>query len=100
MITFCKDINCPASQDLAAFQKGETSLREKNEIQHHLELCEFCAAEIELYHRFPQNEEPVVASVDIPLPLFQLAEALLGNRHKKFSVLNGLVNESEEYSKI
>lgn len=99
MITFCKDVSCPASQDLVAFQKGETSFRENADIQRHLESCEFCAAEIELYAHFPQSEESI-ASVDIPLPLFQLAEALLGNRNKKFSLLNSLANESEEFSKV
>ena len=46
---------------------------------------------------FPQSEE-YVASVDIPLPLYQLAEALLGNGQKKFSLLNKLLNESEGLS--
>ncbi len=97
MITFCKSVNCPASQDLLAFQKGETSLGENAEIARHLESCEFCAAEIEFYSHFPQSEE-MVASVDIPLPLYQLAEALLGSGQKKFSLLNKLLNENEGLS--
>lgn len=97
MITFCKNVNCPASQALLAFQKGETQWQENVEIQRHLELCEFCTAEIEFYEHFPQSEE-TVAAVDIPLPLYQLAEALLSNRRKKFSLLNKLFNESEELS--
>jgi hypothetical protein len=94
MIPFCKNVQCPASQDLLAFQKGETSLRENEEIRQHLGSCEFCAAEFELYQHFPQSEE-AVTSTEIPLPLFQLAEALLGSRRKKFSLLNKLLNENK-----
>ena len=97
MITFYKSVNCPASQDLLAFQKGETSTRENVQIGQHLEVCEFCAAEIEFYSHFPQNEE-LVPSVEIPLPLYQLAEALLSNGQKKFSLLNQLLNENEGLS--
>lgn len=97
MITFCKSVNCPASQDLLAFQKGETSLGENSDIARHLESCEFCAAEVEFYSHFPQSEE-MIASVDIPPPLYQLAEALLGSSKKKFSLLNKLLNENEGLS--
>ena len=97
MITFYKSVNCPASQDLLAFQKGETTRLENDDIARHLSACEFCAAEVEFYVHFPQSEE-YVATVDIPLPLFQLAEALLGNGKKKFSLLNKLLNESEGLS--
>lgn len=97
MIAFNKDVNCPASQDLLAFQKGETSIAENKEILRHLESCEFCAAEIEFYAHVSPAEE-TIASVDIPRPLFELAEALLSNGQKKFSLLNKLLNENEELS--
>lgn len=97
MITFYKNVNCPASQDLLAFQKGETFGKESEHILCHLDLCEFCAAEVEFYAHVPQSEEPV-AIVDIPLPLFQLAEALLSNGQKKFSLLNKMLNENEGLS--
>ena len=97
MITFCKNANCPASQDLLAFQKGETSYKENSAIAPHLDSCEFCAAEIEFYAHVPQSEENI-ASVDIPLPLYQLAEALLASGQKKFSLLNKLLNENEGLS--
>lgn len=97
MIAFNKNVNCPASQDLLAFQKGETTLAENSEILRHLESCEFCAAEVEFYAHVALSEESV-ASVDIPLPLYQLAEALLSSGQKKFSMLNKLLNENEELS--
>jgi hypothetical protein len=93
MIAFNKNANCPASQDLLAFQKGETTLAENTEILRHLESCEFCAAEIDFYTHVALNEE-TVASVEIPLPLFQLAEALLSSGQKKFSMLNKLLNKA------
>lgn len=97
MIAFNKNVNCPASQDILAFQKGETSLAENKEILRHLESCEFCAAEVEFYAHVSPAEE-YIASEDIPLPLYQLAEALLSNGPRKFSLLNRLLNENEELS--
>lgn len=94
MITFCKNANCPASQDLLAFQKGEATTKESDTIKTHLKSCEFCAAEMEFYKHFPQNEENVV-SVEIPLPLFQLAEALLKKRQQDISLLNKLLANTE-----
>lgn len=94
MIAFYKSACCPASQDLLAFEKGEVFKNESDEINRHLESCEFCTAEIEFYAHFPQCEE-IVASAEIPPPLYQLAEALLTNRHKEYSLLNKLLNENE-----
>ena len=94
MVTFCKDVNCPSSQELLAFQGGETLSKDGRKIERHLAVCEFCAAEIEFYSHYPQSEE-AVAKVEIPMPLLELAEALLGNKHKDFSTLNRLLCENE-----
>lgn len=94
MITFCKNANCPASQNLLAFQKGETTKNEDDFIRNHLKSCEFCAAEIEFYAQFPQSDE-TVASVEIPLPLYQLAQALLNNSRQDISLLNKLLANTE-----
>lgn len=94
MITFCKDKNCPSSQELLAFQNGDASSKERGKIETHLELCEFCSSEVEFYAHYPQSEE-TVATVEIPIPLLELAEALLGNKHKDFSALNKLLSENE-----
>lgn len=93
MITFCKSANCPSSQKLLAFQNGEAE-KEAPQIRGHLAGCEFCAAEIEFYAHYPQSEE-TIAEVEIPLPLYELAEALLSNKHKAFSSLNKLLSENE-----
>lgn len=95
MVTFCKNVNCPASEDLLAFQTGETTGDERREIAAHLERCEFCVSEVEFYAHYPQAEEDATAKVEIPMPLFELAKALLGNKHKEYSLLNRLLCENE-----
>ena len=94
MITFCKNASCPTSQDLLAFADGEVLPNERGRIETHLGVCEFCAAEVEFYAHYPQSEE-TVARVEIPIPLYELAKALLGNKHKDFFTLNKLLCENE-----
>jgi len=94
MVTFCKDTHCPSSQELLAFQAGEVSIPERERIEAHFTVCEFCASEVEFYAHYPQSEETVV-KVEIPIPLLELAEALLSNKHKDFSTLNKLLSENE-----
>ncbi len=96
MITFCKSVNCPTSQELLSFQNKETAVKEADAIEAHLNLCEFCVAEVEFYANYPQAEEPCV-TVEIPIPLYQLAEALLNNNQKHFFSLNKLLSEKEDF---
>ena len=97
MITFCKNADCPSSQQLLAFQNEEMAAGESGAIEEHLVFCEFCEAEVEFYSNYPQSEE-IVATVEIPVPLFELAEALLGNKHKDFSTLDEMLNLNERLS--
>jgi len=91
MINFCKNVSCPPSQDLLAFQCKETPAGEKSAlVASHLAECEFCAAEVEFYEHFPQSSEECPES-QIPAALYELAEALLNNRQKNFSTLNKLL---------
>lgn len=99
MTKFRKSPTCPLSNDLLAFQTGKISLREKERITVHLRFCEFCAAEVEFYAHYPQAEESVENS-EIPQPLFELAEALLSNRHKDNSLLKRLFNKIPDDSKF
>lgn len=94
MITFCKSAVCPSSQKLLAFQNSEAAEKESHLVRRHLAACEFCAAEVEFYAHYPQSEERIERT-EIPLPLYELAEALLSNRHKDFSLLNKLLSENE-----
>ena len=94
MVNFRKKENCPSSYNLLAFQGRDVKAKGSDSIVGHLAKCEFCSAEVEFYAHYPQAEE-LVEPTDIPAPLFQLAEALLRNRHKDFSILDGMLGESE-----
>lgn len=97
MANFCKSTNCPSSQKLLMFQKCETSEKDARQIRTHISTCEFCAAELEFYTHHPQIEEKIedIEKAEIPLPLYELAQALLTNRHKDFMLLNKLLGEKE-----
>lgn len=85
MKAFRKNVNCPSSEKLLAFQKGAIAAHERSKITIHLRFCEFCAAEVDFYQRYPQAEEPIECeNAEIPQPLYELAEALLSNKKKDF----------------
>ena len=98
MNTFNKSVNCPSSEKLLAHQNGDAIAAERDKITVHLRFCEFCAAEVELYSHYPQSDEQI-EKADIPPPLFELAEALLSNKHRDNSLLKRLFSEKED-SKI
>lgn len=97
MSGFYKNEDCPTSHDLQAFQSGEPDLANGREIRRHLTRCEFCSAEFEFYSHYPQADPSTehAEPAAIPAPLFQLAEALLKNRHDATS-LNSLLKEREQ----
>ena len=95
MTTFCKHEDCPTSTELLEFQRAVLTKARNARISSHLETCEFCDAEVEFYLHFPIDEgsaEPA-ESVEIPGPLFQLADALLKKRHTDSSSLDSLLKE-------
>ena len=94
MANFCKNEDCPTSQDLLAFQNGDIEVKDSAEIRRHLAVCEFCAAEVEFYSYYPPAEESVKPE-RIPQPLFELAEALLHNR-PDVSKLDQLMREDRD----
>jgi hypothetical protein len=79
MGSFVKTKECPSSERLLAFQAGEV-VEVLDSIEQHLEVCEFCLAEVDFYEVFPPMEEEQVEAGQIPEPLRQLAEALLRKR--------------------
>ena len=95
MPNFCKNEDCPSSQQLLEFQSGDLSRTRGIEIRKHLKSCEFCSAEVEFYSHYPQAEG-ASETADIPAPLFELAEALLKNRYADSTSLNALLRENEE----
>lgn len=92
---FRKNEDCPSSQELLAYENGEFAHTLKLAIGEHLAACEFCEAEVEFYSRFPQEDiaSETTSSVDIPAPLFQLAEALLKKQHTDAKSLNSLLKD-------
>jgi hypothetical protein len=92
---FCKNEDCPSSDELLCFQTGDLSLGRGSEVRKHLSSCEFCEAEVEFYSHYPPDESSSEVT-QIPAPLFELAEALLKNRHAGSSSLYSLFNEQGE----
>lgn len=83
MATFCKNEDCPTSQELLAFQLGDIPVADSKPIRTHLSICEFCAAEVEFYEHYPPREEVVeqYELPEMPAPLQELAEALIGKKN-------------------
>lgn len=92
---FCKSEDCPSSNELLEFQQGEVEQDDGVHIRKHLGSCEFCAAEVEFYSHYPQEDGLIDAfeNIEIPAPLFELAEALLKNRHGDATSLDSLLQE-------
>lgn len=96
MSNFCKNEDCPPSQQLLAYQLGEIELSESRDIRRHLAACEFCAAEVEFYEHYPPAEEAAdTTAAEMPEPLFELAEALLSGK-RGVSSLEKLVRDVED----
>ncbi len=93
---FCKNEDCPTSQELLDFQNGDVERERGVDIRIHTGVCEFCSAEVEFYACYPlAHDEPFAEPAEIPAPLFELADALLRNRHADISSLNFLFNDNE-----
>lgn len=95
MTGFCKNEDCPTSHELLEFQNGEIAREGGRAIRTHIAKCEFCSAEVEFYSLYPQEGEinEVMERAEIPAPLFELAEALLKNRHADASSLDSLLRK-------
>lgn len=77
---FRKSEECPSSQELLDFQNGDIDRERGVDIRIHNSSCEFCAAEVEFYSRFPQvHDESGEEPEEIPESLYELAEALFKN---------------------
>lgn len=58
-------------------------------------MCDFCQAEIEMYAHYQPSEE-LCHETEIPAPLRELAQALLGSRQVSFTALKDLFEKSEK----
>ena len=94
MTGFYKNEDCPSSNELLEFQNGDLARSHNSEISRHLAMCDFCEAEVEFYSMFPQApDDGREEAAQIPAPLYELAEALLKNRHGDPSSLNSLLKD-------
>ncbi len=95
MVSFHKSVECPTSQELLDFQNNKLKANEQNTIREHICSCDFCGAEVEFYSHCPQVGEENISITEMPLHLYELAEALLTNKHKDTNILNKLLSENE-----
>jgi hypothetical protein len=101
MANFCKNSDCPPSQDLLAFQTGEIEFAESKWIRDHLTSCEFCASEVDFYERYPLIAETTESEElpKMPEPLFELATALIGG-DRKSTPIERLIKEIDEAHRL
>ena len=94
MLSFRKDKECPTSEELLAFQKGEAAKNSIRTIYDHILGCDFCGAESQFYSNFPTEGEETVRVEEIPTHLFELAEAILKNKNEGGRLLSQLIKEN------
>jgi hypothetical protein len=79
---FRKTAACPASATLLSFRCDNLPLEAANVVQNHLEICDFCNAELPLL----AHDNPALAgghkAPEIPMNLRILAESILGQPQK------------------
>jgi hypothetical protein len=94
MATFRKQEDCPASQQLLAYQQGDLELADARLIGKHLTACEFCSSEVEFYEHYPVAKEVEESPADtkMPQPLYELAESIL-NRHRGKQSIDEMMKE-------
>ena len=81
-ITFMKTAACPASATLLSYRSESLSAEAAVSIRDHLQLCDFCCAELPLLaHHQPIAGGPYKAP-EIPMNLRILAESILGATKK------------------
>ena len=96
MANFTKSEDCPSSHELLEYENGDMDLEAGRRVREHLVTCEFCSAEVEFYNHYPQAEEEVVETADIPAPLYDLAESLLSSKRNKISSLDRLLDDLDD----
>jgi hypothetical protein len=75
---FLKTAACPASATLLSFYSDKLSAAAAVLVKDHLEVCDFCSAELPLLAHY--KAERRFKAPEIPLDLRILAESILGHR--------------------
>ena len=77
---FKKTAACPASATLLSFRTETLSAEATLLVKGHLEVCDFCSAELPLLAHHTVGAERGVKAPEIPLDLRILAESILAKR--------------------
>ena len=82
ILAFRKTAACPASATLLSFRSNSLSGAVAVSVREHLEVCDFCSAELPLlaHHRPTRN---AYKPPEIPMNLRILAESILAQSVKK-----------------
>jgi hypothetical protein len=75
---FCKTVACPTSATLLSFRSNSLAVEAVSQVRDHLELCDFCSAELPLlaHHQAGAGSHK---PPEIPMNLRILAESILGH---------------------
>ena len=77
---FRKTAACPASATLLSFCSDSLSTEATVLVKGHLEVCDFCSAELPLLAHDTVGAERGVKTPDIPMDLRILAESILSRK--------------------
>ena len=85
---FAKFATCPTTHQLLSYILAALSTESARETISHLEICDFCGAEVQLLskHRFSSSRVPDVPS-EMPRHLRLLADSFLGKRASRSDLL-------------
>lgn len=93
MSNFRKEKDCPTSFELADAADAELNGQDGLRLAAHLASCDFCAAELEFYKRYPPDLSEI-AVPPMPRPLLELAEALIAKETIHIARLNSLLRDA------
>ena len=82
-LAFRKTATCPASATLLSFRTDSLSVAAAVDVRDHLELCDFCSAELPLLAHHQPAGNGANKPPEIPMDLRILAESILAQRVKK-----------------
>ena len=77
---FRKTAACPASATLLSFRSDTLSTEAATLVKDHLQICDFCSAELPLLAHHSVGAERGFKTPEIPLDLRILAESILAKR--------------------
>jgi hypothetical protein len=77
---FRKTAACPASATLLSFRSDSLSAETAILVKGHLDVCDFCSAELPLLAHHTAGAERGIKAPEIPLDLRILAESILAKR--------------------